>query len=316
MPDPIRILEALALAALVAATFLLAFGYPWRAPSPARSRIGGALGTAGGILAGCWWMDALPNWPPREDHDRLLLVLLPATAAVEIIIAAASRPRWLAWPLRLIVSAGAAPILLYGSSYITDLRGPDSREWSIAQTVLIFGVLALVLVVVWWAVWLLTKRSACRSVPVLLALVSAGAAVTVLLSGYASAGQSGLTLPAALLGLTAASLALKGAPEMNGVVGVGVVSLFALLVEGRFFGQLSTTNAILLMGAPLLGWCAEIPGLRRKTSFAHGVIRLVLPTIPVAIALVVAQRQFMADTAKTATESNEPSADDYLNFGK
>jgi hypothetical protein len=316
MPDPIRILEAMALAALVAAVFLLAFGFPWRAPSPARARIGGVLGTAGGILAGCWWMDALPNWPPREDHDRLLLILLPAIAAAEIIIAAASRPRWLAWPLRLIVSAGAAPILLYGSSYVTDLTGPNSREWSIAHAVLIFGVLALVLVVVWWAVWLLTKRSACRSIPVLLALVSAGAAVTVLLSGYASAGQTGLTLPAALVGLTAASLALKGAPEMNGVVGVGVVSLFALLVEGRFFGQLSTTNAILLMGAPLLGWCAEIPGLRRKTSLAHGVIRLVLPTIPVAIALVVAQRQFVADTAKTSTESNEPSANDYLNFGK
>jgi hypothetical protein len=316
MPDPIRILEALALASLVAGVFLFSFGFPWRAPSPARARIGGVLGLVGGILAGCWWMDALPSWPPREDHDRLLLILLPTAAAVEIIAAVASRPRWLPWLLRLIVAAVAAPVLLHGSIYITDLSGPGSREWSTAQTILTFGLLALMLAVVWWAVWLLAKRSACRSVPVLLSLVSAGAAVTILLSGYATAGQTGLTLPAALVGLTIASLALKGAPEMNGVVGVAVVSLFAVLAQGRFFGQLSTTNAILLMGSPLLGWCAEIPWIRRKNSFAHGLLRVVLPTIPVAIALVVAQRQFVADTSKTATQADQPSADDYLNFGK
>ncbi len=316
MPDPIRILEALGLAALVAGTVLLISGLPWRAPSPVRSRIGGMLGMVAGILTGCWWTDALPNWPPREDQDRLLLVLLPAVAGVEIVIAAMPRPRWLAWMLRLIVSAGAAPILLYGSSYVTDLTGPGSREWPLALSVLIFGLLALGLAVVWWAVWLLTKRSASRSIPVLLALVSGGAAVTILLSGYANAGQTGLTFPATLVGLAIASFARKGPPEMDGVVGVGVVSLFALLVEGRFFGQLTTMNALLLIGAPLLGWCAELPRLRRKNSIAQGIVRVLLPMIPVAIALIVAQRQFVADTTKTSRQSIEPSADDYLNFGK
>ena len=197
-------------------------------------------------------MDALPNWPPREDHDRLLLFLLPLVTAVEIVIAVTSRPLWLPWLLRLIVVAGAAPVLLYGSSYIAELTGPGSREWTIAQMVVIFAGLAFLLAIVWWAMWLLTKRSACRSVPILLAFVSTGAAVTILLSGYASAGQSGLNLPAALVGVTVASLALKGPPQMNGVIGVGLVVLFALLVEGRFFGQLSTTDALLLMGA--LSW--------------------------------------------------------------
>jgi hypothetical protein len=316
MPDPIRILEALGLAALCAGVFLLAFGLPWRAPNPARARIGGVLGMVAGIWAGCWWLEALPDWPPREDHDRLLLVLLPAVSGVEIIMALTSRPRWLGWVLRPIMAAAAAPILLYGSSYITDFTGPGSREWTTAQTVLIFGVLALALTIVWWAMWLLTKRSAGRSVPVMLAVVIAGAAVTIMLSGYAGAGQTGLTVPAALVGLTIASLVLKGTPETSGIVGVGVVFLFALLAVGRFFGQLSTSNAILLMSAPVLGWCAEIPGLRRKSSIAHGILRVVMPAIAVVIVLVVAQRHFVIDTTKTATESSEPSADDYLNFGK
>jgi hypothetical protein len=316
MPDPIRILEAMGLATLVAGAFVLGFGLPWRAPKPARARIGGVLGLAAGIITGCWRMDALPNWPAREDHDRLLLLLLPLVTAVEIVIGVISRPRWLAWALRLIVAAGAAPILLYGSSYIADLTGPGSREWTIAQTILIFAGLAFFLSIVWWAMWLLTKRSACRSVPVMLALVSAGAAVTILLSGYASAGQSGLNLPAALVGVIVASLAVKGTPQMNGVIGVGLVALFALLVEGRFFGHLSTTHALLVMGAPLLAWCAEIPSLRRRNSLAHCFVRVILPMIPVTVALVLAQRQFVTDSGKTAVPSSEPSADDYLNFGK
>jgi hypothetical protein len=316
MPDPIRILEAMGLAALVAGVFVLGFGLPWRAPNAARVGIGGVLGLAAGILTGCWRMDALPSWPPGEDHDRLLLLLLPLVGVVEIVIGVASRPQWLPWFLRLIVAAGAAPVLLYGSSYVTDLTGPGSREWSPAQTVLIFASLAFLLAVVWWAMWLLTKRSACRSVPVLLALVSTGAAVTILLSGYANAGQTGLNLPAALVGVTFASFALKGTPQMNGVVGVGLVALFALLIQGRFFGHLSTTHALLLMGAPLLAWCAEIPSLRRRSSLAHRFVRVILPLIPVAVALILAQRQFMADSGKTGKESSEPSADDYLDFGK
>ena len=172
------------------------------------------------------------------------------------------------------------------------------------------------LAAVWAALWLLVKRSACRSVPVVLAIVCAGASVTVMLSGYASGGQIGLTLSAALVGAVIASLALAGTPEMNGVVGLGVVGLFALLVVGRFFGQLSTANAVLLFCAPLLAWGAELPFARRGGSVAHGLARVILPAIPVTVALLLAQQQFLADTARTAAGPNEPSVDDYMNLGK
>jgi hypothetical protein len=105
---------------------------------------------------------------------------------------------------------------------------------------------------------------------------------------------------------------------MNGVVGIGVVGLFALLIVGRFFGQLTLTNGLLLFCSPLLAWGAEIPLVRRSGRIAHGLVRVILPAIPLVVALVLAQRQFLADSAnkKPDATATEPTVDDYMNFGK
>jgi hypothetical protein len=316
MPDPIRILEALSIAGLTAAVLVLVFGWPWRTPNPVQARIGGVLGVGAGIYAGCWELGALPNWPPREDQDRLLFILVPAVVLVETVIAPLMRPKWLPWLLRLAIAASAPRILLHGTIYLSDLSGPNTREWSPAQAALILGGLSIVLLAVWCAMWLLVKRSGCHSVPIVLALVCAGASVTVMLSGYASGGQSGIAMTAALVGVVAGSLVLRGTPQMNGVVGVGVVGLFSLLVVGRFFGELSTANALLLFGAPLLAWGAEIPLVRRGGSISLGLVRVILPAIPVAVALLFAQHQFVADASGKAASSSEATADDYSAFGK
>lgn len=315
MLDTIRVLQALSISVGVAAAIVMLFGWPWRAPHRVRARIGGVLGVGGGIYAGCWRLGVSPNWPPREDQDRLLFVLFPSVIVVEAVVAFAARPRWLPWLLRMAVAGSAAPILLYGSSYISEPAGPGSREWTPFQTGLILGGLAAMLAAVWGALGLLVKRSACRSVPVVLAIVCAGASVTVMLSGYASGGQIGLMISAALLGAVIASLVLAGTPEMNSVVSLGVVGLFALLVVGRFFGQLSTANAAVLFGAPLLAWGAELPVVRRGGWVVHSVARVILPAIAVAVALLLARQQFLADAARTAG-SNDPAADDYMNFEK
>ena len=175
------------------------------------------------------------------------------------------------------VAGSAAPILLYGSSYISEPAGPGSREWTPFQTGLILGGLAAMLAAVWGALGLLVKRSACRSVSVVLAIVCAGASVTVMLSGYASGGQIGLMISAALLGAVIASLVLAGTPEMNSVVSLGVVGLFALLLVGRFFGQLSTANAALLFCAPILefsmtSWCVSFLGESPAARFVMQLI--------------------------------------------
>ena len=316
MPDPLQIVEALFISAMTAGIVVAIFGWPWQAPRRVLARIGGVLGAGAGIATGCWWLGMSLNWPPREDQDRLLLILLPALVVVEIVSALFDRPRWLAWLLRTAIAGCAAPILLHASSYLSDLRGPGTREWTLAQSILILGGLAVVLAAGWAACWRLANRSSSRTILVVLAIACAGAAVTTMLSGYASGGLFGLVLASGLIGAVIASFALIGPPETAGMVGLGVVGLFALLIVGRFFGQLSTANAVLLYAAPLLAWLAEIPFIQRRGKLLHGTAQVALPSILVAAALLMAHRQFVADSARPTGEGNEPAAEDYLNFGK
>ncbi len=310
MPDPVAILEASAIALAAAAAVLLLFG---RRGGPGWAS---AAGVGLGFFVGARLLEVHLHFPPREDQDRWLLVLLPAVVGVEAAAAFLARLPWLAWTLRQIVAAGAAPVLLYGSTYLSDVGGPGSREWGPEQTWLILGGMALALAAAWVLLDRLARRGAAGAVPLALALACAGSGVTVVLSSYASGGQLGLLLAFALAGVAGASLLLRGKGDMRGAVGVGVVGLFALLVVGRFFGKLTTMNAILLFGAPLLGWLTELPSLVRIGPWRRVFAGLSLAGLPVALALVLAFQKYNAATARpsAAPGTPEPSLQDYLDF--
>jgi hypothetical protein len=311
MPDPLLLLEASAVAALLAAVLVLLCG---RATRPAWLAAGGALGVGLGFFAGAWLVGGLPRWPPREDQDRLFLVLLPAA----VVAAALARVPWLGWAARWLVAGGAAPVLLYGSVYLSDAAGPGSREWSVETACAILGGLAAALAAGWALLDTRALHRGGRAVLVALALASAATGATVLLSGYATGGQLGFPLAGALVGAALASFFLKGTPELRGSAGVGLVGLFALLAVGRFFGFLTTTNALLLFAAPLLGWLVEWPLARRVGPRLGGVAGVVLAALPVALALTLAVQTFQADSAaKSSTPgAREPSLEDYMDFGK
>jgi hypothetical protein len=330
MPDPILILEAMAAAALTAAAVLLLCARPWRTARPEQTSAGSALGVGLGFLAGCWSLRLRPHWPPLEDRDRLLLILLPTIVGVEVVAAFAGRSRGLVWLLRLMVAAGTAPVLLHNTSYLTDLAGPGTREWAPAQTWMNLTGMAAALAGVWTALTLLVRRTGRhanllaaeaeamteRSVPLAVALVLAGAAVTVMLSGYASGGEMGLPLAAALAGVVGASLALRRPFYGEGALSVAVVGLFALLVMGRFFGQLATGYAALLFFGLLLCWLPELPYVRRLGPRLRGLARVALMAVPVAVALTLAQQKFVEESSRTSPGAQEPSIQDYMNFGK
>ena len=317
MPDPLLILESSIAAAVLAALAVLLAGWPWRRPRPGWVAAGGALGVGAGFLVGAWALGLAPHFPPREDQDRLLLVLLPAVIGVEVAVAFLRRLSWLAWSLRLAVAAGAARVLLHGSIYLSDSAGPGTRAWSPDRTWLVLGGLAAGLAATWALLDRLARRGASRAVLLTLALATAGTGLTVMLSGYASGGQLGFPFAAGLLGVVAASLVLA-APDLRGPIGVGVVGLFALLVVGHFFGNLSSANAVLLFSAALLGWLPELLPARRVWPSVRGVARVVLGAVPVAVALTLAVQKFAADSAPpSATPSARvPSVEDYMNFGK
>ena len=324
MPDRILILEAMGAAAVFAAALVLLTAWLGRAARPAWVSAGGVLGVGIGFLAGCWVLGVRPHWPPREDQDRLLLLLWPAAVGVELLAVALGTFHGLVWVPRAVLASLAAWVLLYQSSYLADLVGPGSREWTRAQAGLILFGLGVSLLGVWVALAVLVRRRIPLqperwqgfSVVLALALACVGAAVTVMLSGYASGGQLGLPLAGALAGALAASVLVPRSPTLEGVGGLGVVGLFALLVIGCLFGGLTRANAALLFFAPLLGWLPEVPYARRMGPLLRGSVRVALTVAPVAVALVLAQQKFVADSQRTSPGAPETTIQDYLDFGK
>jgi hypothetical protein len=306
MPDPILLGEALAVALALSLALAFLFG---RSSRPGIASAGAALAVLSAGFAGLWVLGLLPRVPPGEALDRLFVIVLPAAAAAEVIAAASVWPGWVA---RGVVATLAAPVLLHGSVYITDLSGPGSREWTPAQAWLVFGALAVILMGAWTALNLLVVYTRGRTPVWGLAGTVLAAGLVIMLSGYATGGQFGVPLAAGLAGVALGSLVRKGHPGTEGALGVGVVGLFALLVVGRLFAGLTSLNATLLFGAPLLGWLPELLGLRIR---GRAVLRLALVAVPVVIALVLAQQKFAADSSQTQS-GTEGSLDDYMNFGK
>jgi len=316
MLDPILVFEAIAAAAFTAAAVTFFCGWPRRSAESVCTSLGGPLGVAAGFYVGCWLLGVKFRLSLQEDQDRLLLIVFPAIVLVEVSAAFLNRRRWLAWPMRMLVAAGAARVLLHGSTFIADQDGAP-REWDINLTVKILGSLAIALAAAWAALGALAQRKSKYAVPLTLALACAGAAVTVMLSGYASGGMLGLPLAAALTGYVVASSLVTAAPNPSGAVGLGIVGLFSILVIGRFYGQLTTANAALLFAGPLLCWLPELP------ARFQGLTRLVVATIPIAVVVLVAIPKFAEESNRPASRSKEPlpgavepSADDYLNFKK
>ncbi len=320
MPDPLLFLKAVAVAALAAAAALLFSAWPWRTPRPGRLRLGRVLGVALGFFAGCWMLGVEPHWPPREDLDRLLLVLFPVAVLVELVPLLPRVPCWLVRVLHWAVVVGAAPLLLYNTSYLAALEGPGSREWTPLEACFILTGLAATFETVWLLLAQLAKCRGSRTLLLALAFACGATAMTVMMTGYASGGQVGLPLAAALLGLTAASLLLKGPFPINGSLGLGVLGLFSLVVAGRFFGALPTTYALVLFLSPLLAWLPEfLPALRKRPRLlAAG--KLALAVIPVAAVLALVVQGFLQKSpvgpGGNGASMPQPSLEDYLNFGK
>jgi hypothetical protein len=314
MPDPTLILEALAAAAVVAGLLVAVLAIPWRSPRPALATVGWVIGVGGAFYLGCRLLGLWPRWPPRDAEDRLLVLVLPAVLLVELLVALVPMRHWLAYVLRLTIAAAAAPVLLYNTTY---LGGTDTPEWSSSQAALILGRLAVALAAVWGLLDLLVRVAPGRSVPVALAVVCGAAGVAVMLSGDLTGGLLGLPLAASLAGAATASLVARGAPGVSGALGVGVVGLFSLLVIGHFFVELTTTHAVLLGLTPLLCWLPELPYVRKVPLWLRGLARLAVVAAPLGIIVVQAQQRFAENSgSSTAPAADEPTVEDYMNFGK
>jgi MFS family permease len=319
-PDPIQIMRALVVTAVAAGGLAVAaatwasflFQRHWRAAHFMLASAGGILGIGVGTYFGCWWLDFLPRWKLGEIESRFLYLLLPAVLVIEVAAAFPYLPRWMAWVLRVLLAGAAPRLLLHGSIYLADSAGTDPNDWTPTQTYLLLGGLSAALLAVWAALAFLMHRTGERFTPLTLSSACAGAAVTIMF-GYLTGGELGLPLAAALAGAGLAALVLPGRGQEIGVLGVGIVGLFGLLVLGRFFGNVTTPHATLLFAAPLLCWLPELPGVRRIWPWLRGMLRVALVLIAVALVVAQAHRQFEEDS-KSSHNPDEPTVEDYLKF--
>ncbi len=306
MPDPLLMAKAFGIAAAIAMTVTVLRGRSSRKMVNAAVAV---LALLSALYVGLWILDLLPHFQPREALDRLLLIVVPATTVAELIAAASERIGWIA---RGAVAASAAPVLLWGSVYTTNLSGPNSRVWSPAMIWAILMMLAVLLMAAWILTNRLSQRGGDRLSLVCLAGTALGAALTIMLSGYATGGQLAVPLAAGLAGVVIGSVMRKSSEPDASVAGIGVVTIFGLLVVGRLFASLTNLNAALLFAAPLFSWAAEVVRSRPRLRTS---LRLGLVALPVVVALVLAQQKFAADSQQPGSAS-EGALDDYMSYGK
>jgi len=294
MPDPILALKA-GLAALGAAAILLLLGGAlWRRPRPGLSSAVAALAVGAGLVLGWRVFGLWPHWPPHEDLDRFVCLLMPTAILIELIAAIPRLPRWL---LRLSVAVGAGP-------------GPDSPGWQLREKIAIFAGLALALAGNWAALNTLARRTSDQAVSYLLILCCAATAIVLMMSGYATGGPLGLPLAGALAGILLTSLVLPRRLNVTGAIGVGIVGLFGLIVIGYYFNELTAAHSLALFFAPLLGWLPELPGVRRINPRIRAVASVLLVTLPLMFVASRAWEEFKAKAAPSGSP-DEITADDY-----
>src|SRR5205823_2596634 len=151
------------------------------------------------------------------------------------------------------LTAVAGRVLLHGSSYLDG----SSSEWTVGQTWIALVGCALLLIFVWSMLAWLAQRSGGVSIPIAVSQTCGAAGMALMLSGYLTGGKAALPLAAGLaaVAITQRLVGLRAAHP--GAIGIGVVSLFSILVLGRFFGELSTVRAVTIFLAPLLCCATE-----------------------------------------------------------
>ncbi|HEY2253268.1 MAG TPA: hypothetical protein VGH74_19475 [Planctomycetaceae bacterium] len=303
MPDPVLFIQAVAASGAVSAVIVAVLTLLRRPASAARFNAACILGIALGAVVGYRVLKLAPHWPPVDGLDRFMIVVLPAAVIVELIAGIARLPRALAWALRVGLAAVAGRVLLHGSSYLDG----SSSDWTVGQTWIALFLCAVMLTAVWGLLAWLAARSPGVSIPGAVSQTCVAAGMALMLSGYLTGGKAALPLAA---GVAAAAMTLHlvaARAAGPGAIGIGVVSLFCILFLGRFFGELSTSRAVVIFVAPLLSWVSEMPKLRARKPWLVAAVRLALVALPLVAVLFLAQRDF----AKNSTGPGGADSENY-----
>ena len=301
MPDPVLFAKAVAASGAVSAIVMALLTLLRRPATTARINVACILGIALGAAVGFRVLELAPHWPPVDGLDRLLFILLPLSVAIELIASFARVPGAVAWILRIGLAAVAGRVLLHGSSYLDG----SASDFTVGQIWIALVMCAVLLTAVWSLLARLMQRSPGISIPLALSQTCVAGGMALMLSGYLTGGKAALPLAAGLAAVAIASRLVASRTACPGTIGIGVVSLFGILILGRFFGELSTGRAVAIFLAPLLCWTTELPVFRNRKPWVVAAVRLALVALPLAAVLFLAQRDFAKNSAMPAGEDAE-----------
>lgn len=293
MPDPLLYTKAFATTGIVSALVVLAI-VRWADAKRVNRSLVCVPAFAVGLLLGFWILAFRWSWPPFSAIDRLIVIVLPAAILVEWFAAMGRTPVWIGWCFRLLLAVAVPRILLHQSVYLS-----EGGEWSPLQAVLVMLFSSCLLIFVWAALSRLSMRSQEGiSIPLSLCLSTQVAGIAVMLAGYIKGGAVAIPLTAAILGTSLAAtlvwkpLVGKGAVQVQSVIGVAVISLFSVLFIGRFFGEIGSTTALVILLAPTLSWGSELFGFAADKPWRAALLRVTLVAIPLIIVCVISKREF------------------------
>ncbi len=280
MPDPVPLLIALLIPALAAAAVICAFLWTrkggWESTPAA-----GAAAAGFGYLAGHIAVRGVPSLPPGESTDWIFYLAM--AAALIGLVESRLGPRAKAIG-RLLISTAVPVCLLW-----RPIRGSFEVWW----TAILLPALGGAVFLLWTSLEALGRRRAglAREFLVLLSVASASAGV--LLSGSLILAQLGGALAASLgaAGLAASLPSFARKPRMKvaeSASGATAVVLSTVLINGRFYAELSWTNALLFFLSLFGPWIAQTMATSRLSPRWRIIAEALSVLLPLAAALGLA----------------------------
>lgn len=314
MPDLRLFVEGFVVAAVVGLLVTRVLIGPRSGPAAAAwaGRGGAWLGAMAGLAAGWYRLGYASPWPPATGLDRLLTLVLPATAVLDLILSRgglSAEPMvqpsglWGPVPTRgggigLGLFSLAVPVILLWKSVHLDWVGrgevppPTSLMLLASGVVLGLGCRSLLR---------LSARCSDAMVPAGISAAVFTSGLCVLLAGYIKGGAVAFPLVGSLLGCLAAISPWTGLTPLTGVMRAnarhavtvaGLIALYGVLFVGFAFGKLTGSRGLLVGLAPLAGWIVELPLVSSFSRSWRIVVGLLSIALFLAMALVAAGLDF------------------------
>lgn len=226
---------------------------------------------------------------PHEAVDWLPLIILIALGSSLLFVGASGGRRRFALLIAALVTI-AVPLRLLGGNIRLD------EVWNAFDKFVYAALLAGTLAIIWTSLGSASYGGLNAARLMLVMIVAIATAVVLTLSGVFIYGQLCGVVAASLAGTAVAFAGTRSSDPISragsgvwdgiyGAAGVITFSLGSLILLGRFFAELSTSNAILLLlalaaaGSPLPFAAFRQPGWRQLFA------RSVLCCVPLAVAI-------------------------------